>query len=190
VYIPLGGNRASEPRWFFNLFITFLISGLWHGANWTFVIWGALHGCYLIAAIVRDKLVAHFNVSLLKFNSDNLVGRIANVGLTFALVCLGWVFFRADNVSEALAIIQNMAHISKSQIGLYTFGSGLKDEFLLSLIFLPVMIAVEFLTRKGTVEQFTGMLPWYIRWLMYLLFGVFVTLFSVFGSQEFIYFQF
>ena len=190
VYIPLGGNRASEPRWFFNLFITFLISGLWHGANWTFVIWGALHGFYLIAAIVRDKLVARFNVSWLKFNSNNLVGRVANMGLTFALVCLGWVFFRADNVSEALAIIQNMAHISKSQIGVYTFGNGLKDELLISLLLLPLMLLVEFLTRKGTVEGIVVQLPWYVRWMLYLLFGVLVTLFSVFGNQEFIYFQF
>lgn len=190
VYIPLGGNRASEPRWFFNLFITFLISGLWHGANWTFVIWGALHGFYLVAAIVRDKLLARFNLSWLKFNSDNVFGRMANVGFTFALVCLGWVFFRAENVSEALHIIQNMAHISKSQIGVFTFGNSLKDELLLSLIFLPIMLMVEFLTRKGTVETIVGQLPWFVRWMLYLLFGVFITLFSVFGSQEFIYFQF
>ena len=190
VYIPLGGNRASESRWFFNLFITFLISGLWHGANWTFVVWGALHGFYLIAAIVRDKLVAHFNLSWMKFNSNNLFGRLANMGLTFGLVCLGWVFFRADNVSEGLAIIQNMAHISKSQIGLFTFGASLKDELLLSLIFLPVMLCAEFLTRKGTIEEIVGKLPWLVRWALYILFGICITLFSVFGSQEFIYFQF
>jgi len=190
VYIPLGGSRTSESRWFFNLFITFLISGLWHGANWTFVVWGALHGFFLVAAIVRDKLAIRFNITWLKFNSNNMLGRVANMGLTFTLVCLGWVFFRADNVSEAIDIILNMSHISKNQIGAFTFGSSLKDELLLSLIFLPLMLVAEFLSRKGTVEDIVGKLPWYARWTLYLLFGLFVTLFSVFGSQEFIYFQF
>ncbi len=190
VYIPLGGNRTSETRWFFNLFITFLISGLWHGANWTFVIWGALHGFYLIAAIVRDKLAAHFGLNYLKFNSNNPIGRTANVALTFAFVCIGWVFFRADNVSDAFQIIGNMTHLSKAQLGALMFGESLKDELLLTTIFLPVLVGVEFLTRKGTVEGIVANLPQYVRWALYLLFGILITLFSVFGSQEFIYFQF
>lgn len=190
VYIPLGGNRTSESRWFFNLFITFLISGLWHGANWTFVIWGALHGTYLIAAIVRDKILNHFNLTHLKFNSSNLFGRIANVGFTFALACIGWVFFRADNVTDAFDIISNMTDIRKSQLGIFTFGESLKDELFLSLVILPIMILAEYLTRKGTIEGVVAQLPWYGRWTLYLIFGLFITLFSVFGSQEFIYFQF
>ena len=190
VYVPLGGNRVTESRWFFNLFITFLISGLWHGANWTFVIWGALHGMYLIAAIIRDKILKHFNLTHLKFNSDNLFGRIANVGFTFALACIGWVFFRADNVTDAFNIISNMTYIKKSQLGIFTFGESLKDELLLSLVIIPIMILAEYLTRKGTIEGVVAQLPWYGRWMLYLVFGLLITLFSVFGSQEFIYFQF
>ena len=190
VYIPLGGNRTSESRWFFNLFITFLISGLWHGANWTFVIWGALHGAYLVAAIVRDKLASSLNVTWLKFNSENLMGRMANVGLTFALVCLGWVFFRADSVSDAFHIIINMTQLSKAQLGVFMFGELLKDELILSFLFLPVLVGTEFLSRKTTIEEEIGQLPQLVRWFFYVIFGIFITLFSVFGSQEFIYFQF
>ncbi|MGS0525486.1 MBOAT family O-acyltransferase [Zobellia nedashkovskayae] len=78
LYIPLGGNRATKPRWLFNLFITFLVSGLWHGANWTFVVWGALNGVYLI-----------FEVLLFKQRKKNVL----NIITTFILINFAWIFF-------------------------------------------------------------------------------------------------
>lgn len=91
LYIPLGGNRISKGRTFFNLWIVFLISGLWHGASWTFVLWGVFHGTFLIL----DRL---FMVDFLK-----KIGKFPSIMLTFLIVVLGWVLFRADTVGEAFS---------------------------------------------------------------------------------------
>ncbi|PIV92368.1 MAG: membrane-bound O-acyltransferase family protein, partial [Flavobacteriaceae bacterium CG17_big_fil_post_rev_8_21_14_2_50_33_15] len=93
VYIPLGGNRVVKWRWLFNLFITFLISGLWHGANWTFVFWGALNGCYLILEAI-----------VFKRRRDG----IFNIVFTFILINFAWIFFRANSITEALYIIKKI----------------------------------------------------------------------------------
>lgn len=99
-YIPLGGNRVSVKRNYFNIFATFLVSGIWHGANWTFVIWGSLHGLYNIIQKITgfDKL---------RFNSFSLI-RLSIIGLNFLLVLLAWVFFRANNVGDAFLIISKI----------------------------------------------------------------------------------
>ncbi len=104
LYIPLGGNRVSIPRWYFNLFITFLVSGLWHGANWTYVVWGALNGVYLIAGIWYSRYVR------LGFSSSrySTVRNAAKILGTFILTCFAWIFFRARNIGEALHIIANL----------------------------------------------------------------------------------
>lgn len=94
LYIPLGGNRVSKPRWLFNLFITFLVSGLWHGANWTFVVWGALNGFYLILEVL-----------LFKERKKNLL----NVLVTFVLINFAWIFFRANSIGDAFYIIKTIA---------------------------------------------------------------------------------
>ena len=90
LYIPLGGNRISTKRTYFNLTVVFLISGLWHGASWTFVLWGLFHGLFLIF----DRL---FMLNLLK-----KAGRFPSILLTFLVVVLGWVLFRAETVSAAV----------------------------------------------------------------------------------------
>jgi len=107
VYIPLGGNRVSPNRNIVNILVVFLLSGFWHGANWTFVIWGGLHGIYLIAY----RLVGADTRSL----SRNAHPRIASLGLqffrmtvTFHLVLLGWVFFRAESVATAVLIVERI----------------------------------------------------------------------------------
>ena len=103
LYISLGGNRVSIPRWYFNLFFVFLISGLWHGANWTFIIWGALNGFYLVFGMVsknyREKLIRVFLFDKLP---------VLSVGLTFLLVSFAWIFFRANSVRSAFFISKNI----------------------------------------------------------------------------------
>lgn len=190
VYVPLGGNRVRESRWFFNLFITFLISGLWHGANWTFVVWGAIHGGYLVFAIQRDKLIGRSTLVKALHNLDNPFTRLTHQLTTFLLVCLAWVFFRADNISDAVQIIGNMTDLNKAQLGVFSFGAELKNEFLLSIVFLAILVTVEYLIRKSQFEHVVGTLSTPFRWLVYLFFGLSITLFSIFGNQEFIYFQF
>ena len=96
LYIPLGGNRVSPLRTYFNLWIVFLLSGLWHGANWTFIVWGAFHGFFL----AFDKL--------LWLDLSKRFGAVFNTVLTFVLVLIGWVFFRSQTLSEAITYLTRM----------------------------------------------------------------------------------
>jgi D-alanyl-lipoteichoic acid acyltransferase DltB (MBOAT superfamily) len=101
LYIPLGGNRVKKLRWAFNLFITFLVSGLWHGANWTFVIWGALHGLFVLVSNLTENIRGRF------FSGTNWIQkfmRLMPVSTTFALVSIAWIFFRANDLNDALYI--------------------------------------------------------------------------------------
>lgn len=100
LYIPLGGNRKGSLQRYINLFLTMLLGGLWHGANWTFVVWGALHGSYLIVNHALRRILGE---------TDNLVLRAAGWLSTFLAVVVGWVFFRATSVEAALAVLQAMA---------------------------------------------------------------------------------
>lgn len=107
LYISLGGNRVSVPRWFFNLFFVFIVSGFWHGANWTFIIWGALHGFYLIAGIIIQKIKKRV------FGTDDKkakkpIEKAIDIIITFILVCLAWVFFRSNSVADALYILEQL----------------------------------------------------------------------------------
>jgi len=96
LYIPLGGNRVSTVKLYFNLWLVFTISGLWHGAAWTFVIWGVYHGLFLIF----DRLF------LLKFYKT--IGKVPSVLITFFITLIGWVFFRANDLNHALFYIRKM----------------------------------------------------------------------------------
>lgn len=96
LYIPLGGNRCSKPRMYFNLWVVFLLSGLWHGANWNFVLWGAYHGFWLVLE----------RMGLSKFYEK--IGKIPSVILTFIIVTVGWALFRIENISDAFTFISRL----------------------------------------------------------------------------------
>ena len=101
VYIPLGGNRVKYSRHLFNLMVTFMVSGLWHGANWTFVIWGALHGCYQVIGNVFRKYVY-------KPKYESVLSKVAGTLFCFVLVSFAWLFFRANNVADAFDIVNKI----------------------------------------------------------------------------------
>jgi D-alanyl-lipoteichoic acid acyltransferase DltB (MBOAT superfamily) len=105
LYIPLGGNKVAVPRWYFNLLIVFIISGFWHGANWTFIIWGALHGFYLVFAIATKKLRHAINTAI-HLPANSKVNHLLQVVSTFCLVTFAWIFFRANSLSDAVYIIK------------------------------------------------------------------------------------
>jgi alginate O-acetyltransferase complex protein AlgI len=96
LYIPLGGNRCSKPRMYFNLWVVFLLSGLWHGANWNFVVWGAYHGFWLVLE----------RIGLGKVYEK--IGRVPSVIFTFLVVTVGWALFRIENLPEAFAFISRL----------------------------------------------------------------------------------
>jgi alginate O-acetyltransferase complex protein AlgI len=105
LYIPLGGNRRTKLRRYANLFVTMLLGGLWHGAGWTFVVWGALHGVYLIVNHGFRAMKARLGWPESRFGT---VGKVASVALTFGCTVVGWVVFRADSIATAFSMIESM----------------------------------------------------------------------------------
>jgi alginate O-acetyltransferase complex protein AlgI len=103
LYVPLGGNRRGRARRYVNLMLTMLLGGLWHGASWTFVIWGGLHGAYLVVnhgwQYLREKL---------HWQDGGALGRVAGIALTLLCVMVGWVFFRAPDIASAQGILSSM----------------------------------------------------------------------------------
>src|SRR5262249_20803734 len=107
VYIPLGGNRVPALRWTISIMIVFLLSGLWHGANWTFVVWGGLHGLYLITGAASHYLISGLGKPALKMERSG-VYRMGQVIRTFLLVCVAWVFFRAASLQDAWVVLSRL----------------------------------------------------------------------------------
>ncbi|HEY0978076.1 MAG TPA: MBOAT family O-acyltransferase [Flavobacteriales bacterium] len=189
VYIPLGGNRVVKWRWYYNLLVVFLLSGLWHGAAWTFVVWGALHGGYLVLALVFAPFWKRFDHAV---GLDRLprIKRWLGVIITFHLVVLGWVFFRATSLKNAFNVLEGIAtkawHPGDLMHLLDRVGHGvLEFTVLFGLLFLlvdPWMDAV----IKGERPGPRG----FIAHLLFAALAVGILIFGWFGSTGFIYFQF
>lgn len=181
VYIPLGGNRAGMNKWIVNLFITFLISGIWHGANWTFIIWGAIHGLIIAFEAINSKK-KFINIPL---------PTLLKTGLTFSIVCFAWIFFRANNVSDAFLIISNIFTTSYSFIGEVR---SLNTMTLYNLALGFPLIILLLLLEKGWGMSFVrgyfySHKPF--RFACYVSLIAIIALFGVFVNQSsFIYFQF
>lgn len=178
LYISLGGNRKGNARTLFNLAATMLLGGLWHGAAWTFVVWGALHGIYLIAErFVRDFVhrVVEMPGPLLRF-----VGGL----VTFALVCIAWVFFRAPTFPVAFEILQSMFGMAAETT------DHLRPEVMAkALIVVTSLVAGHWYMRSRTLESVASRLPWWLR--SAALAGMVLLIFSMAGDERaFIYFQF
>jgi D-alanyl-lipoteichoic acid acyltransferase DltB (MBOAT superfamily) len=192
LYIPLGGNKVRKGRWFLNLFITFFISGIWHGANWTFVTWGAIHGFYLISAIVFAGLKKRIN-SLLFLDRNPFMFKLVQVITTFILVDFAWIFFRANSMDDAIYIIQKIAHISWEPhawiSSLYTIGTD-KNGLIIALLSIIIMEAVHLFDREESFILKLNRLSTTKRWTLYYLFIFYFLFFGTFSQQDFIYFQF
>ncbi|UPT70028.1 MAG: MBOAT family protein [Flavobacterium sp. JAD_PAG50586_2] len=182
LYLPLGGNKVPKYRWYFNLFFVFLVSGIWHGANWTFFIWGALNGFYLVFAILtqkyRNKINDFFGIS-----KNEIVFKSIQIITTFLLCAFAWIFFRANNVQDAFEIVKKIT-------------SGLNFNLFVKWdVFFGVLIGLTILLLKEFREEYLiNKLPIFknsiVRLVIYALLIVLILLFGVFDSGQFIYFQF
>lgn len=195
VYIPLGGNRVAKWRWYYNLFITFFISGIWHGASWTFVVWGVIHGFYqifsLATASARQKIAKVTSILKLGF-----IHKLLKIAITFCLVCFGWIFFRANSLSDAIYIINHLfdnIDSIKSIGDIFTNSLGLGlDEFQLKVAFISMglLALVDIISERVRIRATISKTPIVIRWGLYLILVLWIILLGTYGSQEFIYFQF
>jgi D-alanyl-lipoteichoic acid acyltransferase DltB (MBOAT superfamily) len=180
VYIPLGGNRCSALRHAYNLFVTFLLSGIWHGANWTFVIWGAIHGTFLAAA----ALLRRGTCAAAKTGPGG-ASRLIGWPVTFAVVLFAWIFFRANNVTAAFGIIGKIF----TQPGPLFPGDGVPNQalgiFCIGILMMREL-KEEFFPRFRllTSDRFI------VSAFSAAVLAVFILLTAVWHGGEFIYFQF
>jgi alginate O-acetyltransferase complex protein AlgI len=190
IYIPLGGNRVSKPRWCLNQLITMSISGIWHGANWTFVVWGLLNGVYLVIGKltygIRDKIkkITHYNkIPAL----PALIGGL----FTFLIICLTWIFFRADSFGDAFYIIKQVTtYIPDFSLVPGSFESIAPARMIISLGSIAILMIVEFFCRGSDFRYSVGKLPAPARILSYGLLTAAIVLFGAYDNKSFIYFQF
>ncbi len=183
LYISLGGNRVSVKRIYFNLFFVFAVSGLWHGANWTFIVWGALNGFYLVFSIVSKKLRESIHKVLLLDRIPRIHNAI-KIFSTFVLACISWVFFRANSMSDAFLVLKRSFTGGK----MYTEDMSLLANSGFAILLLLILeIKREYYADKKTVFS-SGNL--YVRSLAYSFVIALILLFGVFDGGQFIYFQF
>ena len=194
LYFSLGGNKTHKYKWYKNIMIIFLVSGLWHGANWNFVIWGCLHGFYiLVALLIKGMKFKIYN--LLNIKKDMLFSRIIQVISTFILVDFAWIFFRANTFSDSIYIIKNLFIINLDVIydkSLHNLGLDEKDLYL-SILLIIFLLFVQLKQRKIKIIDAVNSKPIYIRWSIYLI-GIYsiITLgyYGQGNESQFIYFQF
>ncbi len=190
VYIPLGGSRGSTAMKVRNVFIIFLVSGFWHGANWTFIVWGGLNALYFLPILLTNNNRKHLDVVASGKVLPSFRDFVA-IAITFALTVFAWIFFRAENIDHAISYISSLAsglddykHYYKSYRYLVNLG---KPFLILALCFM----VIEWVGRgqQYAIEKLG--LNWHkaLRWAMYILIAIAILLYG--GSkQEFIYFQF
>lgn len=188
LYIPLGGNRVTLARNALNLMIVFLVSGLWHGAAWTFVIWGALHGFFLVFSLLtsntREKVESR--VGLTRF--PRLLDAWRLFG-TFHLVTFAWIFFRANSLSDAVYIATHLFQGIELKAN-YGLGLGFYDLAIVLLSILALLASHWIEQRAGTAWAYLKNRPPLVRWATDYAVIFAILLFGKMGVTEFIYFQF
>ena len=198
LYIPLGGNRKGKVRKYINIMITFLVSGLWHGANWTYVFWGGLHGIYqIIGELIlplKKKIVDIFKIDINAFSHSFI-----KIICTFILTTFAWIFFRADSILESFAYIGRMCTKPDPWVffdsSLFKLGLNQTEMFILSasLILLIIVSLVQYIRKL----RFNDFMMLQNGWFQFAVFYLMVTIILVFGeygswndANAFIYFQF
>jgi D-alanyl-lipoteichoic acid acyltransferase DltB (MBOAT superfamily) len=185
LYIPLGGNRVSVPRWYFNLFFVFLVSGFWHGANWTFIMWGAVNGFYLIFALLTNKISERIH-NLFMRNYFKILYSFTQIIITFFLCSFAWIFFRSNTLLDSISIIKKI-FTQRGKI----FIPENSSEFTYGLlgIFLLLIIEVkrEYFNLRFSFLYNNNLI---VRYFTLTILITSILLLGVFDGGQFIYFQF
>lgn len=194
VYIPLGGSRKGKYKTYLNLFIVFVISGLWHGAAMTFIVWGAIHGLIIVFEKATSKTRLK-NLNRLGLSLTNITGKLLFMTTTFVIVCFAWIFFRANSFSEATLLIKNT--FVNNYIVFFNdkiYELGLKEnEFKILFISILILIGFEILQKRRNITRILSFQPLIFRWGFYAVSVIILIIFGIYGdndTSEFIYFQF
>jgi alginate O-acetyltransferase complex protein AlgI len=194
LYVPLGGSRVPRYRWQLNLLITFLISGLWHGANWTYVIWGGLNGAYLLVAVWTQQIRARL-MERVGPRTGTMASQVVCTVSTFCLITFTWIFFRANTVSDAFYIVTHLfsrlpellyrGHMTRAGSATLTR----YDVAMSSLAITALMLHDFYAQHTDLIAALRGARPG-VRWAVYYAVGLAVVCLGQSGARQFIYFQF
>jgi alginate O-acetyltransferase complex protein AlgI len=183
LYIPLGGSRHGQVRTLVNLNATMILGGLWHGAAWTFVLWGVYHGFLLSLHRVLAPLVDRFR--LLRYCFSWKLSGVAKCILLFHLVCLGWLLFRAQSVGQFMEMMRGV--VCEFEV---RRGTGVERDFWDLVRFTGLFAAIQWL-QFSHKDQFAVLkVPVWIRAVLYFVMYHLILTYGVEGGKEFIYFQF
>jgi alginate O-acetyltransferase complex protein AlgI len=178
VYISLGGNRVNKMKWMFAIIATFALSGLWHGANWTFALWGVYHAfLYLAEYLINSKF---------KINLKNNRVKVVRILLTFGLVIFGWMLFRAKSVNDFLVLID---HLFSSAL-LHPKISFDRPSLLIIFLSTLILLAVWIIEIKKDIVSYISEKPKWVRYGIYYFASLYLIGFGNWGVKAFIYFQF
>lgn len=201
LYISLGGNRVGIPRWYFNLFIVFLLSGLWHGANITFIIWGGLHGFYLILnLILKNPLKWFYKITALE--KTTFLKKFLQTIVTFSFVSFSWIFFRAKNLGDAIYITtHSFKGLAKDVTDIFLDRNNARSHLLfldydysvllVAILSILLMEIIHFYQQNFSLTKLIMQKPLWFRWSVYYVVILLILSFGVLEhSEQFIYFQF
>lgn len=177
IYIPLGGSRCSKLRNYWNIFVTFLVSGIWHGANWTFIVWGCMHGiCQIVEKMLGQQ----------KCNYGRL-GKIVKICITFLIVNFAWIFFRMPTLTDACGVIERIFDFSLPM----TLYKSNNTNTVLCLMGISILFIKDFFDEYSPEKRyfFDSKKRW-IKWCSYLVIFMLIMLTGVFGADQFIYANF
>ena len=185
VYIPLGGNRVNNFRRYFNLLIVFMLSGLWHGASWNYVIWGTLHGVYLVGGQltqnIQNKVIGIIKIPLLQ--------KAIHAGMVFGLVGISWVFFRARTFSGSKHLLKHF--FMKSSHSVSQIIEDIRwHQLVIIIAAIALMEGVQWAQRTKSIGVWYDAQPKWFRWSGYYLLFIGIILFATYSNTQFIYFQF
>lgn len=197
LYIPLGGNRKGEARKYVNRMIVFLVSGLWHGAAWTYVIWGFLNGLFQSAGLLTKKFRERL-YGKIGLHTDSIGHVCLQTAITFILVDFTWIFFRAKSVGRAFYVIKSIFTMRNARVlfdgSLYELGLSAR-QFWLMLFAIGILFVGDILKecKVPVMERIVSQDLW-CRWLLYIGSALFILVFGIWGAgydaQAFVYFQF
>lgn len=193
LYIPLGGNRVGKLHWGINILIVFAVSGLWHGANWTFVVFGLLHGLYIIFGIATQQ-VRQWLIAIIRLDRVPRFHHALQVTIIFAGTVIGFIFFRAQNVSDGWYIVANMpTNLSLSieylMHSLSVLGASI-NALLVTVVLTIFVLWCEYIGRNSSLFAVLAEQKWQVRWLLYWGILGMMLLLSENTASRFIYFQF